>query len=96
MATTWWLQCEVLPGLFTTERLCVVREATHGRALRIVVDSNLVQADGQPSRGKPVPGRVRVHRSGGGPGEAVVLLPAQSAECGSFISVPEAELAPAT
>jgi hypothetical protein len=96
MANTWWLQCEVLPGLFETERVCLLREITYGKTLEIIVDKGLVQSDELPRSDRPVPGRLRVHRSGVGPGRADVLLSVATPEFGSVIAVADGQLAPAS
>ena len=92
MASSWWLRCEVLPGPFDTERVVVLHEMTRGKTLQIIVDRELVQSDEPPSQGRPVAGRVRVLRSGDVSGQTNVLLPVPSAEFGSIIAVPAAEL----
>jgi hypothetical protein len=65
---------------------------SRGSTLQIIVDSELVQSDEPPRQDRPVPGRLRVLRSGGESGRADVLLPVPSQEFGSVIAVPAAEL----
>jgi hypothetical protein len=88
-----WLKCEVSPGLFETEWLVLVREVSHDKLVELTVDRLLVRTEGQPTRGKPVPGRlsVLVHRTE--QNRADVSLPVPSVEFGLVIAVPADHLA---
>lgn len=90
-----WLACEVLPGLFSNERFVIVRPESDGREATLFVDDSLVREDAVPERGKSVRGSVKVYVWDDFRERVSVLLPAQSPELGSFLSVPRALLSPA-
>jgi len=84
-----WLECEVAPGLFDTERNVrfVVDRDESGDEIDILVDSGLVQERGEVKRGHRVPGRFRVCVVKQEGLHAVVFLPVQSVKYGSYVSV---------
>ncbi|MEX2208850.1 MAG: hypothetical protein WEF50_21755 [Myxococcota bacterium] len=91
-----WLECEVAPGLFDTERNVrfVVDRDESNDEIDILVDSGLVRERGQVKRGERVPGRFRVCVVKQDGPHAVVLLPVQNVKYGSYVSVLANRLAP--
>jgi hypothetical protein len=91
-----WLECEVAPGMFDTERNVrfVVDRDERGDEIDILVDSGLVRARGEVRRGLRVPGSFRVCVVKQEGLHAVVLLPVQSVKYGSYVSVLADRLAP--
>jgi hypothetical protein len=82
-----WLRCQVLPGLFGHERLVLILDASGQRVASFVADRQLVHEEGEPRRGAPVPGHVKVLPISVD-ALATVHLPVQSIEKGYVISVP--------
>lgn len=89
-----WLECEVEPGLFDTERRVrfVVRCDGQRDAVDLFVDAGLVRENGEVKRGEPAPGRLRVAPVRQEGAAVVVLLPVQSEKYGSYVAVPADKL----
>ena len=90
-----WLECEVAPGLFDSERRVrfIVDRDQRGDAIDLFVDSGLVRECGEVKRGRSVPGRFRVCVVKQEGATAVVLLPVQSEKYGSYVAVLSDQLA---
>ncbi len=82
-----WLRCKVLPGMFSNERIVVIEEPSGDEISSIFVDETLVRAEGEPRRGRPVSGRVKVDATPKGD-RANVFLPVSCPVHGRYISVP--------
>ena len=87
-----WLQCTVRPGMFDSEFMVGIEVPGRGELTAIFVDKSLVRVSGEPERGRPVIGHVRVYAREEGD-QAVCTLPVQSVEFGMNIGVPAALLA---
>lgn len=89
-----WLECEVEPGMWDTERTVhFLVDHEHARDdVDLLVDEELVRAQGEVERGRRVPGRFRVCLVKQEGARAVVLLPVQSAKYGSYVAVPADQL----
>jgi len=90
-----WLECEVEPGMWETERSVhfLVDRDQGGDDVGLLVDQGLVRARGEVAPGRRVPGRVRVCLVKQEGPRAVVLLPVQSLKYGSYVAVPADRLA---
>jgi hypothetical protein len=84
---TAWIRCKVRPGMFPSERLVVIEHEDGSEHVSMFVDERLVQAEGTPTRDRPVDGLVRVLASTEGD-RAKVMLPESTVVHGRFISVP--------
>lgn len=90
---TLWLQCKVLPGMFSHELLVVISDPDRGELASILVDDSIVRITETPTADRAVDGFLRVDAVAKG-GRMNVMLPVASAEVGSIVSVPPELLAP--
>lgn len=78
--------------MFDSEFMVGIEVPGRGELTAIFVDKSLVRVSGEPERGRPVIGHVRVYAREEGD-QAVCTLPVQSVEFGMNIGVPAALLA---
>jgi hypothetical protein len=90
-----WLECEVEPGMWETERTVHFRVDLDGHRgdADLWVDQGLVRTRDDVMQGRRVSGRFRVCLVKQEGRLAVVLLPVQSARYGSCVAVPADRLA---
>lgn len=89
------IPCKVLPGLFDNEQLAFIK-SFEGKELSLFVPKEDVDFSGIPSRENPAMGYLTVLVLDQKGGLALVRLPGERHEFGSFITVRQDDLKSAT
>jgi hypothetical protein len=90
MRTEGFVRCRVRPGLFSGEYI-VTLDTVGARGLEpreFVADGCGLDAAGEPQRGAPVDGKLRVYVLGRENGVERILVPASAASGAEFVRVP--------
>ena len=90
MRTEGLVRCRVRPGLFSDEFIITLETVgARGREPReFVADRRGVEFSGEPRRGAPVDGKLRVYVLGRENGTERILVPASAASGAEFVRVP--------
>lgn len=87
-----WINCEVLPGMFPSERFVLVKDAEGNDFGYMFADNQLVRVH-EPLRDKnPVPGQLRVHAFNQEGDMVSVMLPDTTFEHGRYMRMPISQL----
>ena len=86
-----WLRCHVYPGQFSVEYAVSVRQAD-GSDVSLFVPQDFIDSDGVPAADRPSPGWIRVSLIQKQGELALICLPRQTLENGSYITIPADQL----
>lgn len=87
-----WIDCEVLPGMFSTERFVLVKDADGNDFGYMFADDQLVRVNEPLQDNTPVPGQLRVHALSQENGMVSVMLPDTTFEHGRYMQMPVNQL----
>jgi len=87
-----WINCEVLPGMFSSERFVLVKDADGNDFGYMFADDQLVRVNEPLHDKNPVPGQLRVHTFNQEGDMVSVMLPDTTLEHGRYMRMPVNQL----
>jgi len=87
-----WINCEVLPGMFPSERFVLVKDADGNDFGYMFANDRLVRVHKPLQDKTPVPGQLRVHAFNQENGMVSVMLPETTFEHGRYMRMPVNQL----